>query len=78
MEGVLLPREQFQFLTALPNLRLIMPVLQALFRTRCLALPPSPQPTVSCAIRHLVATAVLTIIHASIPETLREWAPEWA
>lgn len=61
MQRVLLPRKQFQFLAALPNFGLIMFVLQALFRTSCLAQPP-PQPAVSCATRHLVATAVLTTI----------------
>lgn len=80
MEGVLLLRKQFQFLAALPNLGLIMFALQALCRASCLAPPPSPRPAASCATRHLVATAVLTIIlpqrsqkfsengHLSMPE----------
>lgn len=71
MEGVLLLRKQFQFLTALPNLGLIMLALQALCRNSCLAPPPSPQPAVSCATRHLVATAVLTII---LPQRSRKFS----
>lgn len=69
VQGVLLPRKQFQFLAALSNFGLIMFVLQALFRTSCLAQPPSPQPAVSCATRHLVATAVLTTI---LPQRCRK------
>lgn len=42
MEGVLLPRKQFQFLMALPSSGLIMFVLQVLFGTSCLASPPLP------------------------------------
>lgn len=69
MQRVLLPRKQFQFLAALPNFGLITFVLQALFRTSCLAQPPSPQSAVSCATRHLVATAVLTTI---LPQRCRK------
>lgn len=80
MEGVSLLRKQFQFLAALPNLGLIVFALQALCKASCLAPPPSPRPAVSCATRHLAATAVLTIIipwrsrkfsengHLSVPE----------
>lgn len=40
MEGVLLPRKQFQFLMALPSSGLIMFVLQVLFGSSCLTPPP--------------------------------------
>lgn len=80
LEGVSLLRKQFQFLAALPNSGLIVSALQALCKASCLAPPPSPRPAVSCATRHFVATAVLTIFvprrsrkfsengHLSVPE----------
>lgn len=76
-EGVGLPREQFQFLAALPSLGLIMFVLQhcagpavwhrLLLPSLQFPVPPDTQLSQLCRQSS-----------SHIPETLREWAAECA